>query len=135
MTINKYFGFDEDMEISAIHVYDAAKEVMDAAKERAEKEAARSDAIGIITEKIYRFFEYLGYKDTQHCSARGSVWEYVDTKMAAKQILTSLKKVGRVPDELIYDAAADIENNSGDTIAKTIAIELQNYIAKNVIGE
>ena len=104
MKKNEYFGFDEDFEICAIHVWSEAKERMDEAAREEARRAARVESIRLIEEKIDKFFAYLGCGDPNHCAAAGSVWEYVKPSYAASQIIKSCENA-RVPRDLLEDAA------------------------------
>lgn len=134
MTRNEVYGFDQDFDISAIHVYCDAKEEKEKAEAKAAEEAAREaaydEAVEILSQKIFKFFEYLGYHNTARRAAGENVWEYVNNDSAAKQIIRSMLKVGMVPKDLIVNTANSIIDNNDDPKIRVIMIrvkEILNY--------
>jgi hypothetical protein len=102
MNKNKYYGFDEDVEIDYTDVFIDAIDKKEAAEKAARQETLHDDAVDLIMDKIVDFFRYFEVRE---------VMEYVNEAFAAKQILLSLTESGHVPPELILDAARKLETN------------------------
>jgi len=131
MKKNEFFGFDEDMEICAIHVWSDANVRKELAERQKKEKEARDTAVQMIVSKIIRFFEYLGYKNTPHCSAASNVWEYVRPAYAADQIIKSCGNAN-IPDELLIDAAkiccSESNNATVEQICKCVIDKLQSAV-------
>lgn len=96
MNKNKYYGFDEDVEIDYMDIFIDACDKKKAVEEAARQEEIHDNAVDLIVDKIINFFRY--FED------RG-VMGYVDEAAAVKQIIFSLTEVGHVPPSLLLDAA------------------------------
>ena len=135
MTKNEAYGFDMDFDISAIHVYSDAKDAKEKAEaeaaEEAAREAAHADAVEMLSQKVFKFFEYLGYNNTSRRAAGDNVWDYVNNDYAARQIIRSMFNVGLVPKVLLVDVANNIIEIADDHKIEVIMTRVKEILMKD----
>ena len=131
MNKNNRYGFDENVEIDYMDIYQDALDKKKAAEEAARQEEIHDDAVDLIVDKIIDFFRYF--------EERG-VMGYVDEAWAARQIILSLSESGHVPPELILDAAYKLtpnlylrlDDNLKPTKRRFIVTKLIQYLEKSI---